>query len=187
MYPSLSFKQPGLAAEEIWAKAAELGTVIFVHPLGTAYLADQDFTQFNLAFVSGTQLLEIFAVTHLLFGGVLDRHSDLNICIAHGGGYLPYFMGRSDNCYESNPACQTMEQAPSDYLRLLHHDSRVFKHDTLRHLIDVAGASQIMLGTDYPYPVQNMDPTGFICSTPGLSVTEKAAILGGNATALYSL
>jgi aminocarboxymuconate-semialdehyde decarboxylase len=173
--------------EKFWAKVEELNTVIFIHPLGSADGLNERFTHFNLGRVVGTPLEETLAMSHLIFGGVLDRYPGLKICIAHGGGYLPYFMGRSDNCYEWHPTCQTMDRPPSEYLHRLHYDSRVFKTDTLRHLVDVAGASQVMLGTDYPFPIQESNAAGLVCSTPGLSAKEQEAILGRNAMELFGL
>ena len=171
--------------EKFWAKAEELGTVVFIHPLGSS--ANDRLQHFNMNFVIGTPLEEAVVVSHLIFGGVLDRYSKLKICIAHGGGYLPYYIGRSDNCYHSRQPCQNISKPPSEFLRQLYYDSRVFRPDTLRLLVDTAGASQVMLGTDYPFPVQDPNPAGLICHIPGLTAQEQEAILGKNALKLFGI
>src|SRR5262249_15556724 len=127
------------------------------------------------------------ALSHIIFGGVLDRCPGLRIVAAHGGGYLPYYPGRADHAYAVRPESAHIKEKPSAYLRRIAYDSVVFEPRALRHLIDVVGASQIVVGTDYPFDMGDTDVHGLIAAVPGLTDEERAAILGGNAARLLGL
>ena len=170
-----------------WAKAEELGCVVFIHPQGFP-LGDSRF-QGNgmLTNVIGNPLETTVALSHLIFEGTLDRYPGLKICAAHGGGYLPSYMARSDYCVNRSPErCRPVNKRPSEYLRQLYFDSMVFTAEGLRHLIAEAGASQIILGTDYPYGWTS-EAVDHVLNQPGLSDAEREAILGGNAVQLLRI
>ena len=80
------------------------------------------------------------ALSHLIFSGVLDRHPGLKIVAAHGGGYLPFAIGRSDRAWRVRPEARRCEHEPSSYLRKLWFDTVVHDAAALRHLVEVAGA-----------------------------------------------
>ena len=105
----------------------------------------------------GNPLDTTIALSHLIFEGTLDRFPGLKICAAHGGGYLRVVRA-SIGSPAARPSPSTATQCrsrrqPTEYLRQLYFDSLVFTPEALRHLVAVVGASQIVLGTDYPYPV----------------------------------
>src|SRR5579883_1858692 len=77
------------AFEPFWAKAAELGAVVFIHPMGTTLGART--RPYYLTNVIGNPLDTALALTQLIFAGVIDRHPGLRIVAAHGGGYLPFY------------------------------------------------------------------------------------------------
>src|SRR4029077_8799127 len=83
-----------------------------------------------------------------------DTYPGLKICAAHAGGYLPSYAGRSDQGCVTFPArcTKTPKKKPSEYLKQLYYDSMVFTPEGLRHLIAEVGVSQIVMGTDYPFP-----------------------------------
>jgi aminocarboxymuconate-semialdehyde decarboxylase len=123
----------------------------------------------------------------MIFDGFLDRFPKLKICAAHGGGYLPSYIGRSDNCFAVDPRCQHMTKKPSEYLKQLYFDTLVYSPDILRRLIDQVGADRVVIGTDYPFPVASRDPLGDVLSVPGLGDDEKEAILGATAARLLKI
>ncbi len=171
-----------------WAKAEELGCLVFMHPRGFA--AGQQRFQGNgsLGNVIGNPLATTVALSHMIFEGTLDRFPGLKICAAHGGGFLPSYIGRSDHCVDYNPAsCEPVKKHPSEYLKQLYFDSLVYTAEGLRHLIAEVGASQIVLGTDFPYEMGNPDGVNHILGVPGLSDAEREAILGGNAARLLGI
>ena len=67
------------------------------------------------------------ALSHLIFSGMLDRHPGLRIIAAHGGGYLPFYIGRSDHAWEQRPDARIPREKPSEYLRRIYFDSLVYE------------------------------------------------------------
>ena len=173
-----------------WAKAEQLGALIFIHPQGTAELSASGRLKGNgvLDNVIGNPLETTIALSHLIFEGTLDAYPGLKICAAHAGGYLPSYAARSDQACLTFPArcTKTLKKKPTEYLRQLYYDSMVFTPEGLRHLIAEVGASQIVLGTDYPFP-WTKTAVDHILSTPGLSDEERIAILGANAEKLLAV
>jgi aminocarboxymuconate-semialdehyde decarboxylase len=178
-----------------WAKAEELGVLVFLHPQGDG--APQQFGQrFKgngyLSNVIGNPLETTIALSHLIFEGTLDKFPGLKICAAHGGGYVPSYAGRFDyGCGARPDLCPggphgPIKKKPTEYLRQLYYDNVVFTPEAMRHLIAEVGASQLMIGTDYPYPWGN-PAVDVVLQTPGLSDADKAAILGGTAAELMGI
>ena len=137
----------------------------------------------------GNPLETTIALSHLIFEGTLDRFPGLKLCAAHGGGYLPSYSARSDHgCLTFPDRCSKMplKKRPSEYVRDLYFDSIVFTSEALRHLVAECGASQIVMGTDYPYPWTST-AVEHILGTPSLSDAERAAILGDTACTLLRI
>jgi aminocarboxymuconate-semialdehyde decarboxylase len=173
-----------------WAKAEQLGALIFIHPQGTAELNASGRLKGNgvLENVIGNPLETTIALSHLIFEGTLDTYPGLKICAAHAGGYLPSYAARSDQGCVTFPArcTKTLAKKPTGYLRQLYYDSMVFTPEGLRHLIAEVGASQIVLGTDYPFP-WTKTAVDHILTTPGLSDAERVEILGETAAKLLAI
>ena len=173
-----------------WAKAEELGCVVFVHPQlqendlngrlkGNGYLGN----------VIGNPLETTIALSHLIFEGTLDRFPGLKICAAHGGGYLPSYMHRSDHgCAISPQRCTAgvPKKHPTEYVKQLYYDSLVFTPEGLRHLVAEVGTGHVMLGTDYPYPWVDT-PVDQVFNTSSLTDRDRESILGGTAARLLGL
>src|SRR5579885_458140 len=170
-----------------WAKAEELETLIFIHPQGTAELASRLKGNGVLDNVIGNPLETTIALSHLIFEGTLDRFPGLKILAAHGGGYLPSYAARSDaGCVTFPNRCTPIKKQPTAYLRQLYFDSLVFTPEALRHLVAEVGASQVVVGTDYPYPWTST-AVEHVLATPGLGDADRAAILGDTAARLLHL
>lgn len=167
--------------EPFWARAAELGAVIFLHPFGCSL--DERLDRFYLSNTVGQPAENAVALSHLIFSGVLDRHPELKILAAHGGGYLPFATGRSDRAWRVRPEAQRCEHEPSSYLRKLWFDTVVHDPAALRHLVDVAGDTRVLLGSDFPFDMGLDDPVTDIRSA-GLPDEITRRILGENADAL---
>ena len=174
-----------------WAKCEELGVLVFMHPLGTRELEPSGRLAGSglLTNTIGNPLETTIALSHLIFEGTLDRFPDLKIVSAHGGGYLPHYADRSDHACLTNPAgCDPnimLKKKPTEYLKQLYFDSLIFSPEALRHLAAQVGVSQIMLGSDHPYPWQDR-PVDHIMATTSLSDDEKVAILSGNAARVFN-
>lgn len=167
--------------EPFWARAAEVGAVVFLHPFGCSL--DERLDRFYLANTVGQPAENAVALSHLIFSGVLDRHPGLKIVAAHGGGYLPTAIGRSDHAWRVRPDAQGCAHEPSSYLRKIWFDTVVHDPHALRHLIENAGASQVVLGSDYPFDMGLDDPAGFVRGAD-LPDDVTRGILGGNADVL---
>ena len=177
-----------------WATAEQLGVLVFLHPQGTAELNQTSRLKGNglLENVIGNPLETTIALSHLIFEGTLDRFPGLKICAAHGGGFLPSYAARSDQgCLTFPDRCPgpqdgPLKKKPTAYLRQLYYDTLIFTPEALRHLVAEVGASQLVVGTDYPYP-WTTTAVEHILGTPGLSDDERVAMLGGTAAKLLGI
>jgi predicted TIM-barrel fold metal-dependent hydrolase len=174
----------------VWAKAEDLGAVLFVHPQSTPELAKRFKGNGWLSNTVGNPLDTTIALQHLIFEGTPDRFPGLKIIAAHGGGYLPSYAARGDHaCFVSPQNCNpniTLKKKPSEYLNQLYFDAMVFTPEGLRHLVAQVGASQVVLGTDHPFPREE-HPVDHVFATAALTDKQKVAILGGNAARLFGM
>jgi len=173
----------------VWAKAEELEALIFIHPQVSGTPIDERRLQGNgnLDNVIGHPLETTLALTHLIQDGTLDLFPKLRVCAAHGGGYLPSYSGRNDECLKAFPKdCRPLKKLPSEYLKQLYYDSVLFTPEDMRHLIAVVGVSQVVLGTDYP-ALWNRTPVDRILAIPGLSDADRLAVFNGTLARLLKI
>ncbi len=169
-----------------WAKAQELGVPVFIHPQGFSH-ADR-LAKFFLWNSVGQPLEEALAMSSLIHEGVMDEFPKLKLCIDHGGGYLPFYAGRTDRAFERRPETSlNIKKKPSAYLRQFYYDTVFYDLDMLAFLVKKVGAGRIMMGTDYPLSMGEDDPVGFVKRTRGLSKDDKDKILWKNAARLFGL
>lgn len=145
---------------DFFSLCEELGWPIFLHPY---YVGDKKgFSNYYLTNLIGNPLDTTLGAASLIFGGILDRHPKLRILLAHGGGYLPYQIGRLDHGYDVRKESRTCEQKPSAYLPRLFYDSITFNSHSLSFLIQMVGDKQVVLGTDYPFDMGETDPVNML-------------------------
>ena len=174
----------------VWAKAEELGAVLFIHPISPPQLASRFKGNGWLSNTIGNPLDTTIALQHLIFEGVFDKMPGLKVLAAHGGGYLPSYAPRSDHaCFVSpgncNPAI-VLKKKPTEYLNQIFFDALVFTPEALRHLVAQVGSSQVVIGTDHPIPWEE-HPVDHIVGTVSLTEAQRASILGGNAAKLFNI
>jgi aminocarboxymuconate-semialdehyde decarboxylase len=170
--------------DPFWAKAQELGVVLFMHPQPAPGTTENQRLggKGTLGNTIGNPLETTVFLSHLIFEGTLDRFPGLKIVGAHAGGYLPSYLGRSDaRCGRGGAAgaAECPKRLPSEYFKnQLYVDSMVFREEGLRHLVAEVGVDHVVYGTDYPFDW----PVGidFILNASFLSNAQKEAILGGN-------
>ncbi|WAL70192.1 amidohydrolase family protein [Kitasatospora sp. YST-16] len=180
--PGVELSDPAL--EPFWARAAETGAVLFLHPFGCTL--DERLDRWYLSNTVGQPTENAVALSHLIFSGVLDRHPALKILAAHGGGYLPTHIGRSDHAWRARPDARGCAHEPSSYLRRLYFDSLVHDPCVLRELVRAAGADRVLLGSDFPFDMGTEDPLAALAAAE-LPDAELAAVRGANAVALLGL
>jgi aminocarboxymuconate-semialdehyde decarboxylase len=177
---------PSLGLEKFFAKAEELGALIFIHPGG--YSNAERLTEHYFNNVIGNPLETTVAASYLIFDGVMDRHPKLKVVLPHAGGYLAHYWARMDHAWRARPDCRVnINKKPSSYLEKMYFDTITFSPDMLRQLIDRFGADHVLLGTDYPFDMGVEDPVGFISKVPGISSSEKQKIEGLNACKLLNI
>ena len=178
--------------DPFWAKAEELGVMLFMHPQPAPGTTTNPRLQGKggLGNIIGNPLETTVFLSHLIFEGTLDRFPGLKICSAHAGGYLPSYSGRSDaGCGRAGGTgadCRALKQKPSEYFKnQLYIDTMVFHEEGLRHLVAEVGIDHIFYGTDFPFDW----PVGidFVLNASFLSNAQKEAILGGNLVKLLRI
>jgi aminocarboxymuconate-semialdehyde decarboxylase len=148
-----------LNLDEYWAAAVELGVPVFVHP------AQPDPTSRTRRFALNPIVQYTFDTTlaagSLIFSGVLDRFPKLELILSHGGGALPYLIGRFD-CLASRMDAKTTgnvaQNKPSAYLARLHFDTILHAPRALRFLAETVGVERILIGSDDSFPPADADP-----------------------------
>jgi aminocarboxymuconate-semialdehyde decarboxylase len=169
-----------------FARAAELGAVVQIHPNG--FDQGRRLDDFYLINVFGNPMDSTLALHRLIFSGVLAELPDLKLVVVHGGGYAPFYPARMDHAWQVRPECrQHIDQPPSTYLKRVYFDTMVFSPALIRTLVDFAGADHVLLGTDYPFDMGESDPLGLTGSVPGLDTDDLDKIRGGNAARIYGL
>ncbi|MDT7843104.1 amidohydrolase family protein [Streptomyces justiciae] len=164
--------------DPVWHKAEELGAIVFVHPWGCS-LGTRLATHY-LGNTVGQPVETAVALSHLIFTGVLDRFPRLKLVAAHGGGYLPTYIGRSDHAWRVRQDARGCAEPPSAYLRRIWFDALVYTPRALRHLVEEVGADRVVLGTDHPFDMGVDDPVARL-DAAGLAPADRAAVAGGNA------
>jgi aminocarboxymuconate-semialdehyde decarboxylase len=167
--------------EPFWARVEELGAIVFLHPFGCSL--DERLDRYYLSNTVGQPAENAVALSHLIFAGVLDRHPGLTLVVAHGGGYLPTAIGRSDRAWRVRPEARGCAHEPSSYLRRIWFDTVVHDEVALRHLVEIVGGGQVVLGSDFPFDMGLDDPVAFVRGTT-LPAEIVSRVLGGNADAL---
>lgn len=167
---------------DLWAAIEESGTIVFVHPEGVTDMWYQDYAMWNSI---GQSIEEVRTMSTLIYEGVLDRFPRLKIVMAHGGGFLPHYMGRLDRNYVEKPfTAKNISKKPSAYLRDFYYDSCVYDPRTLELLVERVGIDRLVLGGDYP--VADVDPLDLLDRT-GLTDQDRASIAGNNAASLLDI
>lgn len=166
--------------EPFWEAAADLRCLIVLHPCDP--LPGVDLSRNFLDNMVGRPAESTIAVGHLVFSGVLERFPDLVICVVHGGGFVPYQMGRMQRGFDAVPrlSAQNISTPPSELARRLYYDTVLHDQAPLAFLVDQVGADHVVMGTDYPFPMGDPTPLDTVNVIPGLSDEQRELILGAN-------
>ena len=161
---------------------------LFCHPPSGHIAAAERMERYDFENIIGLPVETTLAIASLIFGGVLDRCPDLNICFCQGGGYAPYGVGRLIHGYNTKPPARSMQRPPDEYLWRLYYDCLIHNVDALRFLLEHVSEDHILLGTDYPLGDGVAGGTvQWLQNIPFLSDEQRAKILGGNAARLLGI
>jgi aminocarboxymuconate-semialdehyde decarboxylase len=174
------------AFEPIWAEIDHRALPVLVHPGEPPGTDLMDLHRYVLSWSVGFMFDTTLAITRMIFDGFLDRFADLKLIAAHGGGALPYLVGRFEkgNAVEL-PERRRMTASPTDYLRRIWYDCLTYDPRALAYLISIVGPERVMFGTDWPHQVH--DVAGSLANTAALPPDQRDAIRGTNAIALFGL
>jgi aminocarboxymuconate-semialdehyde decarboxylase len=164
--------------------AQELGVPLIVHPYYVGSSPGLD--DFYLTNLQGNPWQTAVCASRLIFSGTLDALPSLDLVLVHGGGHLPYQIGRLDHGHRVRPESAAPVHAPSEYLRRFHYDSLTHSAESTRWLIDQVGADRVLFGTDMPFDMAggtfDEQLAGYAGETAQLQL-----IASGNAERLFRL
>jgi aminocarboxymuconate-semialdehyde decarboxylase len=166
-----------------WAAAEETGAVVFVHPTtrGFGIEALNDYYLWN---TTGNPLETTITAAHLVMAGVLERHRNLRILLAHAGGAILALRGRLRHSHTFQPEARSrLGESPVDSIRRFYLDTVTHDPTLLRAAIDFVGADHVLLGSDYPFDMGLERPAEPVREL-GLDPADEALVLGGNALRL---
>ena len=165
---------------EIFQAAEDLGASIFVHPWDM--VGQKQMPKYWLPWLVGMPTESSLAICSMIFGGVFERLPNLKVAFAHGGGSFPSTIGRIEHGFNVRPDLCAVDNNvnPKNYLGQFYLDSLVHDHAMLKYLIDLVGPEMVALGTDYPFPLGELEP-GKLINTSDLPDDTKSMLLGQNA------
>ena len=173
------------AFDPFWTAAAGLGAPVILHPF--LLEAVERFGRHYLHNLVGYPFETTLAAGSLIFGGTLDRFPALDVVLVHGGGFLPYHVGRFDRGHVTRPETRVDGAAlPSGYLRRFYYDTLVQCPPALAYLVNLVGAGRVLLGSDHPFWLGDPEPVRTVRDA-GLPAAAQSAILGDNAAHLFRL
>ena len=160
--------------------ASDLDMSIFVHPW--EMMGENEMKKYWLPWLVGMPAETSRAICSMIFGGIFERLPNLRVAFAHGGGAFPVTSGRIQHGYNVRPdLCAVDNQVdPANYLGRFWVDSLVHDADTLDFLLNKIGSDSIALGTDYPFPLGELEP-GKLIESMSLSSEQRDKLLFRNA------
>jgi aminocarboxymuconate-semialdehyde decarboxylase len=168
-----------------FARAADLGVFVQLHPHQDQVAGRERLGKYFLGNLIGNPMDTAIAAASMIFGGILERHPTLKVCLVHGGGALPYLLGRISCGYAQIPEIRTVPRVPEEYFQRFYFDTITHDPRALRFLHELAGPERLLVGTDYPYAnTGDLDPLG---SLQRAGISDSESILGGNARKLLEL
>lgn len=173
------------AFDPLWKAAAELSAPVILHPF--LLEAVERYDRHYLHNLVGYPFETTLAAGSLILGGTLDRFPPLDVVLLHGGGLLPYHIGRFDRGHAGRPEVRADGAGlPSGYLRRFHYDTLVQYPPALAYLVGVVGADRVMLGSDHPFWMGDPEPLRVVREA-GLGADAERLVVGENAVRLFRL
>lgn len=158
----------------LWEAVSARGVPVLVHP---DFVPNPRLANHYLINLIGMPVETAIAMGNMVFSGLFERLPDLRVCFSHGGGVAPYLIGRWDKGWQVRPESRSgIERLPSKSAMSTYHDTITHSPLALNFLVRLFGASRVVLGTDHPFDVQDMNPRGTLAATPDLTDEERDAV-----------
>ena len=171
-----------------WKAVEEMGAVILFHQSEGDTVVQYRSNNYHLNNTIGNLADRTVTYASLVYGGVMDKHPDLKICLSHGGGYTAFGAGRLDRGWQvRSEARVTLNQPPSRYLSDFYYDCLTHSEDALRFLIDTVGVGQVVMGSDWPFDMGVDSPVEWLNGMSSLTQAEKDAIITTNLAELLGI
>jgi aminocarboxymuconate-semialdehyde decarboxylase len=172
--------------EPLWDAAEETGALVFVHPT-TRGFDEPVFQERYLWNLVGNPVETTIAAAHMVLNGTMERHPGLRVLLAHGGGAILALRGRLRHGHRAiAPAGGGLNESPDESIRRFLFDTITHDAELLRTLVETVGADRVLLGSDYPFDMADLDPVSTVRAA-GLSSGDEQAVLSGNAERLLGL
>ncbi len=172
--------------EKIWAEIDQRGLPVLVHPTAPPGSKALGMHEFQLTAPIGFTFDTSLAVSRCIYDGFFDRFPNLKLIASHGGGALPYLVGRLDICWHNIPAASSKtKRPPSEYMRHIYVDSVVFQQSVLNLAVEVCGEDNVLYGSDYPHTIGDMP--GCLARVNKLEGKAKDKVRGLNARRIFKL
>ncbi|ARF17619.1 amidohydrolase family protein [Sporosarcina ureae] len=140
----------------VWEEADRLGAILFIHPLLSE---DRRLEKRRMSTLSGVLWETTVCSTDILLSGYLDRFRNVKIILAHGGGFLPYQIGRLNRGYEQwDDVSQVLKAPPIDYLKRFWFDSVLWNKEAHDYLLSIVGVDRVLPGSDFPFEISEFPP-----------------------------
>lgn len=165
--------------------AEELEMPLFIHPWET--MAKDRTPRHNFMYTVGMPSETALAAASLIWSGVMEKCPNLKVCFAHGGGSFAYILPRLDQGWDVWPHLRLTEYPPSYYAKKFYFDSLVYDKDNFAFLLERFGSDKIIMGSDYPFLLREINPGKVIDESLQLSDEVKSAVLGENARQFLNL
>ncbi|HKD20878.1 MAG TPA: amidohydrolase family protein, partial [Rhizomicrobium sp.] len=163
----------------VWEEIDKRALPVLVHPTDLPGIDQMDMKKYDLSWSVGFMADTTLAFARIIFDGFLDQYPNLKLIASHGGGTLPYLVGRFDKGDEVElPSRRRIKARPSEYLKRIWYDCITYDPRALAFLISVVGADRVLFGTDYPHQVH--DIKGSLAHTAALAPDVCHAIREGN-------
>ncbi len=165
---------------EVLQAAETLGAAIFIHPWDM--MGKDQMPKYWLPWLVGMPAETARAITSLIFSGTLERLPNLRLAFAHGGGSFPATIGRIEHGFKVRPDLCAVDNDvnPRAYLGRFYLDSLVHDKTMLQYIVNLVGSDKVALGTDYPFPLGELEP-GKLIKSAGFDAATEAKLLGENA------
>ena len=170
----------------IWKEIDRRGLPVLVHPSAPAGSSELSLHEFQLIAPIGFTFDTSLAIARCIYDGFFDRYPNLKMIASHGGGALPYLVGRLDICWDNIPAAsaKTLEP-PRNYMRRIYVDTVVFRQDVVDMCVSVCGSDNVLYGSDYPHTIGDMD--GCLSRVDALPDGTRNKVRGWNAQRIFKL